>query len=200
FDQDPLWHTEVKPQAFEAIAWYQCDHLGTPMELTDEQGQIAWAGQYKAWGEVREERSAWAKQQGLGNPLRFQGQYHDHETGLHYNRYRYYDPKAARFICQDPISYSGGLNLFEYAPNPLGWVDPLGLQKNCCPDKEPEWTPHGYKHVAPKNSSWKDIVKSTKKGPAKYKPGTDIEALERSVHRDGQPVTNGKSWKVKDLG
>ncbi|MOA70002.1 RHS protein [compost metagenome] len=53
------------------------------MELTDEQGNVGWAGQYKAWGEVREERSAWAKQHGLSNPLRFQGQYHDHETGLH---------------------------------------------------------------------------------------------------------------------
>ncbi|WP_252091209.1 RHS repeat-associated core domain-containing protein, partial [Pseudomonas sp. MWU13-3659] len=127
FDQDPLWHTEVKPHAFDAIAWYHCDHLGTPMELTDEQGNVAWAGQYKAWGEVREERSAWAKQHGLGNPLLFQGQYHDHETGLHYNRYRYYNPKVGRFVGQDPISYAGGINLYSYARNPVTWVDPLGL-------------------------------------------------------------------------
>ncbi|MGG7636751.1 RHS repeat-associated core domain-containing protein, partial [Pseudomonas sp. ES1] len=129
FDRDPLWHTEVKPQAFEAIAWYHCDHLGTPMELTDEQGNVAWAGQYKAWGEVREERSLWAKQHGLGNPIRFQGQYHDHETGLHYNRYRYYDPAVGRFVGQDPISYAGGLNLATYVPNPIDWIDPLGLAK-----------------------------------------------------------------------
>jgi RHS repeat-associated protein len=129
FDQDPLWHTEVKPQAFEAIAWYHCDHLGTPMELTDEQGNIAWAVQYKAWGEVREECSAWAKQHGLGNPIRFQGQYHDHETGLHYNRYRYYDPHLGRFVNQDIIQYSGGINLYVYSPNPIGWCDPLGLAK-----------------------------------------------------------------------
>ncbi|WP_290445529.1 RHS repeat-associated core domain-containing protein, partial [Pseudomonas sp. VA159-2] len=83
----------------------------------------------KAWGEVREERSDWAKQHGLGNPIRFQGQYHDHETGLHYNRNRYYDPKTGRFIGQDPIRYSGGLNLFAYAANPIEWVDPLGLAK-----------------------------------------------------------------------
>ncbi|MEN8642901.1 RHS repeat-associated core domain-containing protein, partial [Pseudomonas sichuanensis] len=130
FEQDPLWHTEVKPQAFEAIAWYHCDHLGTPMELIDEQGNIAWAGQYKAWGEVRGERSEWARQHGLRNPIRFQGQYHDHETGLHYNRYRYYDPGTGRFVNQDPISYSGGINLFEYSRNPIEWVDPLGLAGN----------------------------------------------------------------------
>ncbi|MDT8927081.1 RHS repeat-associated core domain-containing protein, partial [Pseudomonas taiwanensis] len=126
---DPLWQTTMPPQAFDAIAWYHCDHLGTPMELTDPHGNVAWAGQYKAWGEVREERSEWAKQHGLSNPIRFQGQYHDHETGLHYNRYRYYDLRAGRFLNQDPISYIGGFNLFVYAPNPVEWIDPLGLWK-----------------------------------------------------------------------
>ncbi|WP_197432258.1 RHS repeat-associated core domain-containing protein, partial [Pseudomonas lundensis] len=66
-------------------------------------------------------------------PIRFQGQYHDHETGLHYNRYRYYDPQAGRFISKDPISYAGGLNLYAYAPNPVEWVDPLGLQNETLP-------------------------------------------------------------------
>ncbi len=130
FDQDPLWQHEVKPQPIDAIAWYQCDHLGTPMELTDHNGEVAWAGQYKAWGEVREVRSEWAKQVGMTNPIRFQGQYHDHETGLHYNRYRYYDPMVGRFVNQDPISYGGGFNLFEYAGNPIAWTDPLGLAKS----------------------------------------------------------------------
>ncbi|MFJ4347445.1 RHS repeat-associated core domain-containing protein [Pseudomonas sp. NPDC089401] len=128
-DQDPLWQHEVKPLPFNAIAWYQCDHLGTPMELTDHNGEAAWVGLYKAWGEVRDARSEWAKQVGMTNPIRFQGQYHDHETGLHYNRYRYYDPRAGRFVNQDPISYTGGLNLFAYAPNPVEWIDPLGLWK-----------------------------------------------------------------------
>ncbi|WP_287168285.1 RHS repeat-associated core domain-containing protein, partial [Pseudomonas sp.] len=129
FDQDPLWQTTMPPQAFDAIAWYHCDHLGTPMELTDQHGNVAWAGQYKAWGEVREERSEWAKQVGMSNPIRFQGQYHDHETGLHYNRHRYYEPRIGRFIGQDPIRYVGGLNLFAYVANPVQWIDPLGLAK-----------------------------------------------------------------------
>jgi len=67
----------------------------------------------------------------VGNPPRFtgfQGQYHDRETGLHYNRYRYYDPGVRRFVSNDPISYAGGLNLHQYAPKPVGWVDPLGLE------------------------------------------------------------------------
>ncbi|MNV47811.1 putative deoxyribonuclease RhsC [compost metagenome] len=133
FDQDPLWQQEIKPQPIDALAWYQCDRIGTPLELTGPDGEMAWTAQYKAWGEVREERSAWAKQNGLGNPIRFQGQYHDHETGLHYNRHRYYDPAVGRFISQDPIGFTGGLNLYQYAPNPTGWVDPLGLTpKSTC--------------------------------------------------------------------
>ena len=60
-------------------------------------------------------------------PLRYAGQYADGETGLHYNLFRYYDPQVGRFIVQDPIGLNGGWNLYQYAPNPLGWIDPLGL-------------------------------------------------------------------------
>ena len=61
--------------------------------------------------------------------LRFQGQYFDHESGLHYNRFRYYDPQTGRFVHQDPIGLAGGVNLFVFSPNPLGWLDPWGLAK-----------------------------------------------------------------------
>ena len=59
--------------------------------------------------------------------IRFQGQWHDAETGLHYNRFRYYDPEIGRFIHQDPIGLFGGINLYQYAPNPIIWIGPLGL-------------------------------------------------------------------------
>ena len=65
----------------------------------------------------------------LLQPHRFQGQIYDNETGLHYNRFRYYDPDAGRFISHDPIGLLGGDNNFQYAPNPVEWVDPLGLSK-----------------------------------------------------------------------
>jgi RHS repeat-associated protein len=126
-DDDPVWNHKATALPFDALAWYQCDHLGTPQELTDSQGNMAWTAQYKAWGQVTEQRSEWARQHGVMNPIRFQGQYHDHETGLHYNRYRYYDSEVGRFISQDPIGLAGGLNLYHYVPNPLEWIDPLGL-------------------------------------------------------------------------
>ncbi|AKJ28503.1 RHS repeat-associated core domain-containing protein [Caldimonas brevitalea] len=130
-DLDPLWNGEldeqVVPFAEEEIAFYQCDHLGTPQELTDHQGQVAWAAQYKAWGEAKEVISAAARKAGIANPLRFQGQYFDEETGLHYNRYRYYDPSSGRFVSKDPIKLQGGVNLHRFAANPVQWIDPLGL-------------------------------------------------------------------------
>ena len=60
-------------------------------------------------------------------PIRFQGQSFDKETGLHYNRFRYYDPDLGMFTSRDPIGLMGGSNVFAYAPNPTGWVDPFGL-------------------------------------------------------------------------
>jgi hypothetical protein len=61
------------------------------------------------------------------------------------------------------------------------------------------WTNHGFKHVPQKSIEWPEIIKSTKKGPAKYTHGTDIEKLERSVWDNGTPVTNGKPWKVMEF-
>lgn len=126
-EDDPLWTRQPAASVFDAVLWYQCDHLGTPQELTDAAGNLAWSAQYKAWGQVQERRSESALQSGVVNPIRFQGQYHDHETGLHYNRHRYYDPAVGRFISPDPISYAGGLNFYQYAPNPVLWIDPYGL-------------------------------------------------------------------------
>jgi RHS repeat-associated protein len=100
------------------------------MEVTDEAGGITWSGRYKAWGlaeETRSEKAIWAE---IRNPLRFQGQYFDVETNLHYNRYRYYDPQVGRFISKDPIELLGGLNLYVYAHSPTVWIDPLGLAKS----------------------------------------------------------------------
>ncbi|MFK3774184.1 RHS repeat-associated core domain-containing protein [Pseudomonas sp. NPDC089406] len=106
--------------------YYQLDHLGTPQELTSAQGGICWSARYKAYGNV-----ARLDIEEIDNPLRFQGQYFDAETGLHYNRHRYYNPGTGRYLTADPIKLAGGLNSYRYVPNPTGWVDPLGLSDTC---------------------------------------------------------------------
>ncbi|WP_315855625.1 RHS repeat-associated core domain-containing protein [Burkholderia contaminans] len=68
------------------------------------------------------------------NSLRFQGQQADEESGLAYNRYRYYDPNSGRFVSKDPIGLAGGINVYQYAPNPVSWIDPLGLARCPCAD------------------------------------------------------------------
>ncbi|MCX2836479.1 RHS repeat domain-containing protein, partial [Microbulbifer thermotolerans] len=101
---------------------YHLDHLGTPDTLTDSQGEIAWSVSYTAYGNLAIKHCNRIEQ-----PIRFQGQYYDEETGLHYNRFRYYDPEVGAFTQQDPIGLLGGINNYQYVPNPVGWVDPLGL-------------------------------------------------------------------------
>ncbi|WP_295549574.1 RHS repeat-associated core domain-containing protein [uncultured Pseudacidovorax sp.] len=138
-DRDPLyngsWHPGLDDKGellapLTRLHFYQCDHLGTPQALTDEQGEIAWEANYRAWGQARITIQEAARKAGLHNPIRFQGQYFDEESGLHYNRHRYYDPHSGRFVSKDPIGLLGGLNLHQYAPNTLEWIDPLGLAGN----------------------------------------------------------------------
>ena len=182
-----------------------CQPNGQPLALFNPQGKRTWRkAPSSLWGLPLLE--SWESKQAepLNPNLLFAGQYFDQESGLAYNRFRYYDPQNGCYLKSDPIGLAGGETPYAYVHNPMGWVDPFGLNsKKCNLVKKSEninWTPHGYKHVAPKNKSWNDIIKSTKSGAAKYKPGENIEKLERDVWKTGQSVTNGKPWKVKDLG
>jgi len=98
------------------------DHLGTPREMVDRYGRIAWRADYYAWGEIRGKKAG-----DVDCPVRFQGQWFDEESGLHYSRFRYYDWENGRFLCIDPIGLEGGYNSYQYALNPVSWFDPFGL-------------------------------------------------------------------------
>jgi RHS repeat-associated protein len=89
--------------------------------LIESGGKTLWKAEPDDWRAVRNEKGI------IRQPIRFQGQYHDEETGLYYNRFRFYDPLQGRYITQDPIGLRGGLNNFAYTRNPVEWVDPLGL-------------------------------------------------------------------------
>ncbi len=104
-----------------------CDHLGTPRELLDVEGKIVWSVSYKAWGEIEE-----VKVGEVDCPIRFQGQWVDEESGLYYNRFRYYEPTIGRFLSEDPIRLLTGKNLYRYTLNPIGWIDPFGLSNRVC--------------------------------------------------------------------
>ncbi|MEJ2158309.1 MAG: RHS repeat-associated core domain-containing protein, partial [Desulfobacteraceae bacterium] len=117
------------PNTFEPLAlidgdgqvyYYHNDPNGLPQELTKPNGEIVWSARYDAKGRVQRLDIEEVKQ-----PLRLQGQYWDDEIGLCYNRYRYYDPQICSFISQDPLGLAAGENVYAYAPNVWGWIDPF---------------------------------------------------------------------------
>ena len=101
---------------------YHTDHMGTPRRLTDGRGRVVWSADYAAFG------AADVVVRTIDQAIRFPGQYFDEETGLHYNRFRYYSPHLGRYISRDPLRHASGLNLYAYVLNdPVNAADPLGL-------------------------------------------------------------------------
>ena len=99
------------------------DYLGTPVEMYDSEGKQTWGVEYDIYGKIRKQQIG----SSTDCPFRYQGQYEDVETGLYYNRFRYYSPDAGMYISQDPVGLLGGLSLFGYVLNTNAWVDVFGL-------------------------------------------------------------------------
>ncbi|MEY0975086.1 RHS repeat-associated core domain-containing protein [Providencia rettgeri] len=139
YDSQVQWLYE--PGAITPTARYQngklhyvvTDHQGTPREIFTEAGKASWAGRLNTWGQMQ----FWQSRDGLADNdptytechFRFAGQYEDRETGLYYNRFRYYDKDSGQYISPDPIGLLGGFNPYGYVHCPTGWVDPFGLAK-----------------------------------------------------------------------
>lgn len=98
------------------------DRLGTPREMLDGDSRVIWSIRLDPWGNPLD---------GKGRledcPFRLPGQYYDAETGLHYNRFRYFDPTTGRYLSRDPILLAGGFSTYRYVNNPTKWIDPFGL-------------------------------------------------------------------------
>ncbi|MET1079255.1 MAG: RHS repeat-associated core domain-containing protein [Pseudomonas sp.] len=172
----------------QRVRYYHNDPSGLPQQLTESDGQCVWQASYQVWGAtLREQKQAhYVEEQNL----RFQGQYLDRETGLHYNTFRFYDPDIGRFTTPDPIGLAGGINLFQYAPNPIGWTDPWGLR---C------WS-------SARSSYWKNAAKKAPAGKysaknlARMKKGLAPRMVVRVVYKN--TVTNrlkGRVGQTKDI-
>ncbi|ENF1487587.1 RHS domain-containing protein [Salmonella enterica] len=106
------------------IHLYHCDHRGLPLALITLDNQVAWRAEYDEWGNQLNEENPHHMEQ----LIRLPGQHYDEESGLYYNRNRYYNPGQGRYITQDPIGLEGGWNSYSYVKNnPVNWIDPLGL-------------------------------------------------------------------------
>ncbi len=100
------------------------NYMGTPEAMYDSEGKKSWGCELNSFGKVRN----YEGQYKTDCPFRYQGQYEDAETGLYYNRFRYYSPEEGIYISQDPIGLSGGRNFYSYVHDTNRWIDIWGLE------------------------------------------------------------------------
>ncbi|MBJ9163454.1 RHS repeat protein [Citrobacter farmeri] len=151
------------------IHLYQCDHRGMPVALINREGQADWRAEFNPWGEMLSEDNP----HNIEQPLRLPGQWYDEESGLHYNRHRYYDPQQGRYITQNPIGLKGGWNLYSYPMNPTINIDPLGLYQMCHRKFDPVPVPYA-RHCY-----------------IKFEDGTTSSFDNKGVHADPAPNKSG---------
>ncbi len=120
---------DAQTEPERTVHLYHCDHRGLPVALINSEGVRDWSAEYDIWGNRLKEDNP----QKLEQLIRLPGQQYDDETGLYYNRYRYYNPEQGRYISQDPIGLRGGWNLYTYPLNPVSGTDPLGLVVDAIP-------------------------------------------------------------------
>ncbi|WP_372014187.1 RHS repeat-associated core domain-containing protein [Tistrella mobilis] len=131
-----LWHYapgEIVPlarQQGERLWYVITDQIGLARELVTADGRLGWAAAHDPWGAVNDNATP-DPDAATDCPLRFPGQWHDPETGLHYNRHRYYDPETGQYLSPDPIGLHGGPRPQAYVESPTELADPLGLKP--CP-------------------------------------------------------------------
>ncbi|HDS1803294.1 TPA: RHS domain-containing protein, partial [Pseudomonas putida] len=209
----PLARVDQVEGEGQKVYYFHTDQIGTPLELTDTDGKIVWQATYRSWGEIEQ-----LTVNGVEQNLRFQGQYFDLETALHYNTFRYYDPALGRFVTQDPVGLFGGDNLYQYAKNTQSWIDPLGLacdkwdvsthqaNKNAVKGKNLGLDSH---HVGQKNLM-KDLVEGydPATGPAMLVPrvghtvskeGVGIVSRSSINPRTGLPFTSARDVVARDI-
>jgi RHS repeat-associated protein len=108
-----------------AATWYLTDLIGSVRMLTNNSGTNLDQLSYDGYGNILTETNS-----ANGDRFKYTARDWDSEIGLQYNRARYYDPKAGRWISLDPLGFdAGALNLYRYVQNePLTTSDPTGLQ------------------------------------------------------------------------
>ncbi|KAF7762972.1 hypothetical protein PUND_b0284 [Pseudoalteromonas undina] len=201
------WYINL-PNQFHPVAlikqgevyYYHLDQLNTPRFVTNNKAEVVWENQADVYGY---EESEISNTNNFTQPIRFQGQYLDIESGLHYNRYRYYSPKQQRFINQDPIGLVGGINHYQYAPNPVNWVDPFGL--SC---KENAWntflknTKGHFNSTTEAADSYKKVKevlltpKAERPDPSTYLPQSYIDAHIAQFNQQGAGFISIQSWML----
>ncbi|WP_072326059.1 restriction endonuclease fold toxin, partial [Escherichia coli] len=134
-------HPSVAPQWVTRTNHAVSDLTGRPLMLFNSEGKTVWRpGQTSLWGLALSlpADTGYPDPRGELDPeanpgLLYAGQWQDAESGLCYNRFRYYEPETGMYLVSDPLGLLGGEQTYRYVPNPLGYIDPLGLAKTSAP-------------------------------------------------------------------
>ena len=150
----------IMPSLYQALDLRQVynpdlfyDHLSTPIRVEDEQGTTVWSARIDPFGGI-------CVQEGttIEFTLRFPGQFADDETGLYYNRFRYYSPELGRYLEPDPEGVAGNLNQYAYTAYPLIELDVRGDNKRC--RKRKSRSKNNRRKPRKKNQSGFDLTKN----------------------------------------
>lgn len=180
--QEERWREGEEGESWREETRYAVSSpAGEPQALYSAEGECVWRkGDRTLWGvalwpEGRDNR----REPGL----LYAGQQVDSESGLAYNRYRYYSAETGCYLTADPIGLRGGLNLYAYAPNPLNWIDPLGLK--CGPTKASE-----LPVTRPGTKAWKEAVEKLRSatGHATDSAGNNVHNIRVPTQRDARQL------------
>lgn len=187
----PLAQAETAAQqGIQRFFTIHTDQAGTPVELRDTGGSVAWRSHSTLWGAPR----TGAPEFPADTPLRFPGQYHDAETGLHYNVFRYYDPATARYVSPDPLGLAPAPNPVAYVPNPLAAADPLGLTcSNSTGSASAPANPGANTNPHLVNSSGSKGMSDSKFNKDHVIDNPDLDAAANKYLNDGKKKTDSEA-------
>ena len=161
------------------------DYMGTPCEAYDAAGERVWECELGSFGATHHFT-------GEKNfvPFRYQGQYEDEETGLYYNRFRYYAPEEGIYLSQDPIRLKGSNRFYSYVHDCNSWIDVFGL------------APEGYIFNFPTNpkdllnQGWQDVTHPTKAANTNMLDLLNPDTGQKIEFHPGKPGETG--WEAVD--
>ncbi|MFO0609800.1 MAG: DUF6531 domain-containing protein [Polyangiales bacterium] len=176
----------------ERVTHLVCDDRGAPTHGFDQAGALQWRAELHLSGRVADGPPP-------GCPWRFEGHYADEETGLHYNRFRYYDPETCTYLTPDPVGLLGGVAPYAYVDDPLRASDPYGLGRKRCeaPREQPPNTAlimlsDGHAAVRVVTASGRQTTHRVLENV----PEAIMERLRRAARSQGGAAYNGRGTRV----
>ncbi|MGA7503784.1 MAG: RHS repeat-associated core domain-containing protein [Candidatus Sulfotelmatobacter sp.] len=162
--------------------YYEADVLGSITSLSSSAGTVANTYTYDSFGNAIDSTGT------VSNAFQYTGRELDSETGIYYNRARYYEPATGRFLNEDPIKFLGGINFYPYvSDDPVDFSDPSGL---CYCDNPPPVP------VAPPGVSVDFNIMLT--SDAMRQIGADYTGTQLAWFYD--MVNTGNPWDYKQQG